>query len=108
MEADAPTVASYPARGENRVEKVLYTPPQGNEPGRVYINKAQSFEGVPPQVWDFHIGGYRVAEKWLKDRKGRTLTFDDLSHYARVVATLQETIRLMEAIDEAIPGWPIK
>ena len=68
----------------------------------------QYFKGVPPEFWNFHIGGYQVCQKWLKDRKGRTLTYDDLSHYQRVVVALKETIRLMSEIDDLIPGWPIE
>ncbi|HUY15082.1 MAG TPA: type ISP restriction/modification enzyme [Terriglobia bacterium] len=68
----------------------------------------QYFEGVPPEVWNFHIGGYQVCEKWLKDRRGRTLTYEDLEHYRKVVTALSETIRLMAAIDSAIPKWPIE
>jgi len=80
-------------------------------PGRVWINKTQYFDGVPQEVWEFHIGGYQVCHKWLKDRKGRTLTYDDIQHYGRVVAALGETIRLMEQIDEVIEehgGFPLK
>ncbi len=79
--------------------------------GRVWINATQYFEGVAPEVWEFHIGGYQVCEKWLKDRKGRTLTYDDLTHYQQTVAALAETIRLMAAIDETIEdhgGWPLE
>ncbi len=54
------------------------------------------------------MGGYQVCEKWLKDRKGRKLSHEDLTHYAAVVANLGETIRLMREIDEAIPKWPIE
>jgi hypothetical protein len=68
----------------------------------------QYFEGVPPEVWNFHIGGYQVCEKWLKDRRGRTLSFDDLTHYQKIITALKETIRLMAEIDAAIPKWPIK
>jgi len=67
------------------------------------------FRGVPEAVWNFHIGGYQVCEKWLKDRKGRTLTKDDIAHYQKIVVALQETIRLMKEIDEIIEaygGWP--
>jgi hypothetical protein len=70
--------------------------------------QAQYFEGVPLEVWNFHIGGYQVCEKWLKDRRGRTLTYDDLEHYRKVVTALSETIRLMAEIDAAIPKWPIE
>jgi hypothetical protein len=78
--------------------------------GRVYINATQYFDGVPPEVWEFHVGGYQVCEKWLKDRKGRALSYDDLTHYQRIVAALAETITLMAAIDETIEdhgGWPL-
>ena len=78
--------------------------------GRVYINAEQCFEGVSPQVWEFHIGGYQVAEKWLKDRKGRTLSYADIEHYQRTLAVLDETGYLMERVDEAIEehgGWPL-
>jgi hypothetical protein len=70
--------------------------------------QGQYFEGVPPEVWNFHIGGYQVCEKWLKDRRGRTLSFDDLTHYQKIITALKETIRLMAEIDAAIPKWPIE
>ncbi|MDQ3707395.1 MAG: DNA methyltransferase [Chloroflexota bacterium] len=109
MERQAPNIASYPVRGDNIVQAVRYTAPgQAGEKGRVWINKTQHFEGVPPEVWEFHIGGYQVAEKWLKDRKGRQLSYDDLNHYRGVVAALAETILLMAEIDNAIPGFPIE
>jgi Type ISP C-terminal specificity domain len=60
-------------------------------------------------VWTFHIGGYQVCEKWLKDRKGRTLSKDDISHYRKIVVALSETIRITREIDEVIEkhgGWP--
>ncbi len=66
-------------------------------------HESQYFEGVLPQVWNFHIGGYQVCQKWLKDRKGRTLTFDDLTHYQKVVAPLKETVRLTGKIDSPFP-----
>ena len=74
---------------------------------RVYINAKQYFEGITAEVWDFHVGGYQVLEKWLKDRRGRVLTWDDLLHYQKVVLALTNTIRLMDEIDERIPAWPI-
>ena len=77
----------------------------------VWLDKAQrnGFIGVPENVWNFHIGGYQVCHKWLKDRKGRTLSTDDLTHYHRIVVALLETIRLMAEIDDVIEqygGWP--
>ena len=76
--------------------------------GRVCINTTQHFEGAPPDVWAFLVGGYQVLEKWLKDRRGRRLSFDDLMHYQKVVAALKETIRLTAEIDDAIPAWPVQ
>jgi len=67
------------------------------------------FCGVPEAVWNFHIGGYQVCEKWLKDRKDRTLSKDDIAHYQKIVVALNETIRLMRKIDVVIEqhgGWP--
>jgi len=66
---------------------------------------------VPREVWEFHIGGYRVLERWLKDRKGCELTWDDIQHYQKVVVALNETIRLTAEIDVVIHeqgGWPLK
>ena len=75
---------------------------------RVFINKTQYFGGVSQDIWDFHIGGYRVAEKWLKDRRARKLTYEDLTHYQKIVVALAETMRIMTAIDETIPGFPME
>ena len=85
--------------------------------GTVWIDKGKTlgFEGVPEQVWDFHIGGHQVCEKWLKDRgpkkgnPGRTLTAEDIDHYQKIVVALNETMRLMAEIDKVIEkngGWP--
>ncbi len=96
----------YPVSGSLVVEGVHYD----EKHGRVYINSEQYFEGIPPDVWAFTIGGYQVCHKWLKDRKGRTLSSDDLHHYQKIVVALAETICLMAEIDAAIDahgGWPI-
>ncbi|MDH6107336.1 hypothetical protein NWP22_15955, partial [Anabaenopsis tanganyikae CS-531] len=69
--------------------------------------KGDKFTGVPEQVWNFYIGGYQVCQKWLKDRKGRTLNHEDILHYRRVVVALQETIKLMQLIDQTIPSFPV-
>jgi len=111
--AVAQPITSYRIRGNNEVAPKggypQYTPPNPAQSigGRVYINKAQYFEGVPEDVWAFQIGGYQVLDKWLKDRRGRLLTFDDLLHYQKVIVALQETMRLMAEIDAAIPEWPV-
>jgi predicted helicase len=76
----------------------------------VYINPGRYFEGVPDEVWSFYVGGYKVCEKWLKDRRGRTLSNEDIDHYQRVIVSLNETIRLMAEIDRVIEehgGWPL-
>lgn len=77
----------------------------------VWLDKAQTigFKGVREKVWNFHIGGYQVCEKWLKDRKGRTLLKDDIAHYQKIVVAISETLRLMKETDEVIEqygGWP--
>jgi len=75
---------------------------------RLHINDEQGFAGVPEAVWEFHVGGYQVCHKWLKDRRGRELSAEDKAHYAKVVVALKETTRLMGEIDAAIPGWPME
>jgi len=88
------------------------------EDGKVYLDTSQRsrrsyFDGVPEDVWNFHIGGYQVCHKWLYDRRGkrggpgRTLAADDIAHYQRIVVAIKETIRLMEEIDRVIPSWPL-
>jgi len=77
------------------------------EAGRVYINRGQYFEGIPPEVWVFQVGGYQVCDKWLKDRRGRQLSYDDLTHYQKMIVALKETIRLMEEVDSAVSEWPL-
>ncbi len=77
----------------------------------VWVDKPQAtgFKGVPEDVWNFHIGGYQICEKWLKDRTGRALSTEEITHYQKIVIALSETIRLMKEIDEAIDkygGWP--
>jgi len=96
-------ITRFPEGGDNVVEKVRYD--AANR--RVHINKDQYFEGVPEEVREFRVGGYQVLDKWLKDRKGRALSFSDIQHYQRIVVALSETRRLMREIDEVIPGWPV-
>ena len=66
--------------------------------GHIWINATQRFTDAPPVAWDFHIGGYQPAQKWLKDRKGRALSFDDVRHYQRILKILAETDRIMATI----------
>jgi len=67
---------------------------------RVYINETQYFANVPQVAWEFYIGGYQPAKKWLKDRKERELLFDDILHYQKIVVALTETSRIMGEIDK--------
>ena len=105
LEKDIETDVTFPEKGSNEIEFVKYADE------KVSINKTQYFDNVPETAWNFHIGGYQVLNKWLKDRKGRTLNFDDFEHYAKVVAALSQTIELMQSIDETIEkngGFPLE
>ena len=111
MEKHGDEIASYPIEGDDIVDKVRYSEPKQKELGKVWINETQYFDGVPPEVWDFYIGGYQVCQKWLKDRKERTLSYEDLIHYQNIVSAISETTDLMEKIDRTIDnfgGFPIK
>ena len=87
------TGVSYPVGGSHQVECYRW------ENNRVYINSEQYFEGVPENAWNFYIGGYQPAQKWLKDRKGMALSLEDLMHYEQIIYVLQETGRIMQEID---------
>ncbi len=97
-------ITKFTGKGDNVVAKGY--PKYEDE--TVWVNDEQGFAGVPEAVWEFHIGGYQVCHKWLKDRRGRELSAEDRTHYAKVVVALNETIRLMAEIDAAIPGWPME
>ena len=87
-------ITSYPVDGTNEVNSIKY------ESGKVRINAAQYFDNVPEIAWKFYIGGYQPAQKWLKDRKGRVLSFEDILHYQKIIVALTETDRLMREIDK--------
>ena len=98
-------LTTYPENGTNSVDKTEWEgteEPDGR--GRVRINAAQYFESVPRRAWDFWIGGYQPARKWLKDRKGRNLSFEDILHWQRVIVALTETARIMGEIDDVYRG----
>ncbi|MCR5463816.1 MAG: DNA methyltransferase [Bacteroidales bacterium] len=84
---------SFPVPGENIVETTRY------HDGRVFINDTQFFGGVSELAWNFFIGGYQPAQKWLKDRRGRKLEYQDILHYGRIIYALEETDRIMKEID---------
>jgi len=107
-------MADYPIAGNNEVDKPQYLvgvnpcgrtnvgadnyPPLQN--ARVYINDTQYFDKVPSEAWNFYIGGYQPAQKWLKDRKGRTLNFEDVQHYQKIIRVLKETGEVMKEIEK--------
>lgn len=94
---ESPTVeqyiTQYPIDGDNLVEKPVY------KNGKVYINNTQYFNNDPEIAWNFYIGGYQPAQKWLKDRKNRKLEFEDILHYQKIIVALTETDRLMKEVD---------
>jgi predicted helicase len=86
-------LACYPIEGSNTIDSLTY------KDEKVWINKHQYFEAVPPEAWNFYIGGYQPAQKWLKDRKGRTLNFDEIQHYQKIVNALHLTGDIQRGID---------
>lgn len=100
-------LGGFPKSGSSEVEKGYpkFSPPgTGETEGKVMINPAQWFSGITPEVWEFRVGGYQVAEKWLKDRRGRVLSLAEQNHYQKALGALAATITLMEQVDEAIEG----
>ena len=87
-------ITQYPEDGDNIVTKPVY------KNGNVYINDTQYFANVPEVAWNFYIGGYQPAQKWLKDRKDRELGFEDILHYQKIIVALSETDRIMKEIDK--------
>lgn len=102
-------ITQYPIDGDNVVDKPIFlsSPPSEGlgevdglrEVGRVYINPTQYFDKVPKVAWEFYIGGYQPAQKWLKDRKVRALSFEDILHYQKMIVALTKTADLMVEID---------
>jgi predicted helicase len=97
MEPTAIGETPYPYEGEG--DDVVASGFPKWESGKVHINKDQYFADVPKLAWEFYIGGYQPAQKWLKDRRGRALSFDDITHYQRIVKILVETDRIMKEIE---------
>ncbi len=106
-ELDSP-IAKFEAKGDNIVQKLKYerspSPCGIGRGGRLYINKDQYFDGISSEIWQYQIGGYQICDKWLKDRKGRSLTLDDIKHYCKIVTSIQKTIEMQKAIDKIYPG----
>jgi len=87
-------IPKFPFTERKKVDKIIY------EDGKVWINNEQYFDGVKENVWKYQIGGYQVCEKWLKDRKERTLTFEEIQTYLKIVTALSKTIKLQKEIDK--------
>lgn len=98
-------ITQYPIAGDNVISRKITKTSPGYEAtsdtqGKVWINDSQYFDSVPLLAWEFYIGGYQPAQKWLKDRQGRELSFDDILHYQKIIVALTETARLMLEIDK--------
>ena len=96
---EGPAIGETPFPYEGDGDDVVASGYPKFEDGKVQINKDQRFADVPPIAWTFHIGGYQPAQKWLKDRRGRPLSWDDISHYQKIVKILAETDRIMNEIE---------
>jgi predicted helicase len=99
MNVDIENDCCFNIAGDCFVEKVEY------KDHKVYINKTQYFDNVTPEIWEFHIGGYQVCQKWLKDRKDRQLTYNDINHYLSILAALEKTQQLMTEIDKSFTAF---
>lgn len=107
MKETGTEISTYPIPGSDTVEQVKYH----ENHQQIWINAEQYFDQVPQQIWNFYIGGYQVCQKWLKDRKGRQLNFDDISHYQNIISIISETINIMKNIDQIIDkygGFPLE
>ncbi len=98
-------ITSYPKDGGNRIttkiaQKDWELFDKKNQRGRIWINEEQYFDNIPLIAWEFYIGGYQPAQKWLKDRKEKKLTYKDISHYQEIIVALTETAGLMKEIDK--------
>ena len=114
-------ITNYPQDGDNVITRKLnkndweihssnripgtrneYMSPEYSEDqrGRIWINDKQYFDQIPLVAWEFYIGGYQPAQKWLKDRRGRELSYEDIQHYQKIIVALTETDRLMKEIDK--------
>ncbi|MDR1841777.1 MAG: N-6 DNA methylase [Holophagales bacterium] len=91
-------IAKYPLEGSNIVEKPRYETEDAGLAGRVWINDYQYFDKVPLAAWEYYIGGYQPAKKWLKDRQCRALTYDDIEHYQRIITALKRTCDIQQDI----------
>ena len=94
-------ITQYPITGNNTVEKIRWELLPDGGTGRIWINAEQYFDNVPITAWEFYIGGYQPAQKWLKDRIGKMLSYDNIMHYQRIIKVLIMTDSLMAEIDKS-------
>ena len=97
-------ITKFPKDGSNEVTRSIQKKDfeitnEKKNLGRLYINDEQYFDNIPVTAWEFYIGGYQPAQKWLKDRKGRTLNYEDIAHYQKIIVALNETARIMREVD---------
>jgi hypothetical protein len=112
LAGEIPQSCRLVGNGDRRIDRVAFVGEETSDDGMgaIAINGTQRFEPVPREVWDFEIGGFQVCDKWLGDRRGRELTFDETVHFARIVGSIGETIRLADELDAVLwanGGFPI-
>lgn len=105
FDATVRTISTYPENGNNEITTKIASrdwelTDQKDQKGRIWINDTQYFGDIPLNVWEFYIGGYQPAQKWLKDRNGRQLDFDDILHYQKIIIALNETNAIMQKVDQ--------
>lgn len=98
-------ITSYPIGGDNKITRKLNKKDwkitdEEKQLGRIWINDEQYFDNIPLIAWEFYIGGYQPAQKWLKDRRERKLSYEDIQHYQKIIVALSETDRVMKEIDQ--------
>ena len=107
LQSEGINLPDFPESGNSEIKEVRWT----EIDQRVWINSTQYFAPIPREVWEFRVGGHSPAKKWLSDRESRALTFDEIQHYRHVCGVLDETVKIMEDIDNTITeygGWPLE
>jgi len=92
-------IAKYQGQGDNKVQQLKFD----RQERRIYINRNQYFEGIEKDAWEYHIGGYQICDKWLKDRKGRILTLTNIKSYCKIITAIKTTITVQKEIDGFYP-----
>ena len=95
-DVSVPSLHRFEGEGDGVVGRVRYVD------GRVWINLTQYFTDVPVEVWEYEIGAYRVCEKWLRDRRGEVLSYEDVRQYQAILVAVAETLTVMAEIDAVL------